>query len=231
LKVYGAVLLLFALTGVPHLSNAETFLPSGDNSISLDAADSVEWDQRKRTFVAAGKAVVSRGDLILKANKISANYRDGKDKKIEIYQIIAEGNIEIKNKDDRATSNLAKINTDNNSIILSGKNTSYWNKNIKLVANKEIEYHSNDQRAFARGGIEISTANEVIKADEVIYDLKKQLAEVLGNIRITRGDNVLLGGMASFDFKSGISRISGSNTKNPSSTGRVRGLISPQGKP
>ncbi len=231
MKVYRAVILLLALSGVSHLSYAETFLPSGDNSISLDAADSVEWDQRKRTFVAAGKAVVSRGDLILKANKISANYRDGKDKKIEIYQIIAEGNIEIKNKEDRATSNFAKIDTDNGSIILSGKNTAYWNENIKLIANKEIEYHTNDQRAFARGGIEISTANEVIKAEEVVYDLEKQFAEVLGNIRITRGDNVLLGGMASFDFKSGISRISGSNTKNPSSSGRVRGVISPQGKP
>jgi lipopolysaccharide export system protein LptA len=181
--------------------------------------------------VAAGKAVVSRGDLILKANKISANYRDGKDKKIEIYQIIAEGNIEIKNKEDRATSNFAKIDTDTGSIILSGKNTSYWNKNIKLIANKEIEYHTNNQRAFARGGIEISTANEVIKAEEVVYDLEKQFAEVFGNIRITRGNNVLLGAMASFDFKSGISRISGSNTKNPSSSGRVRGVISPQGKP
>jgi len=231
LKVYGAVILLFALTALTHPSNAERFLPSGDSSISLDAADSVEWDQKKRTFVAAGKAVVSRGDLILKANKISANYRDGKDKKIEIYQIIAEGNIEIKNKEDRATSNFAKIDTDAGSIILSGKNTSYWNKNIKLIANKEIEYHTNDQRAFARGGIEISTANEVIKAEEVVYDLEKQFAEVFGNIRITRGNNVLLGAMASFDFKSGISRISGSNTKNPSSSGRVRGVISPQGKP
>jgi len=231
LKVYGAVILLFALTALTHPSNAERFLPSGDSSISLDAADSVEWDQKKRTFVAAGKAVVSRGDLILKANKISANYRDGKDKKIEIYQIIAEGNIEIKNKEDRATSNFAKIDTDTGSIILSGKNTSYWNKNIKLIANKEIEYHTNDQRAFARGGIEISTANEVIKAEEVVYDLEKQFAEVFGNIRITRGNNVLLGAMASFDFKSGISRISGSNTKNPSSSGRVRGVISPQGKP
>ena len=231
MKVYGAVILLFALTALTHPSNAETFLPSGDSSISLDAADSVEWDQKKRTFVAAGKAVVSRGDLILKANKISANYRDGKDKKIEIYQIVAEGNIEIKNKDDRATSNFAKIDTDIGSIILSGKNTSYWNKNIKLIANKEIEYHTNNQRAFARGGIEISTANEVIKAEEVVYDLEQQFAEVFGNIRITRGNNVLLGAMASFDFKSGISRISGSNTKNPSSSGRVRGVISPQGKP
>jgi lipopolysaccharide export system protein LptA len=231
LKVYGAVILLFALTALTHPSNAERFLPSGDSSISLDAADSVEWDQKKRTCVAAGKAVVSRGDLILKANKISANYRDGKDKKIEIYQIIAEGNIEIKNKDGRATSNLAKINTDNGSIILSGKNTSYWNKDIKLIAHKEIEYHLNEQRAFARGGVEISTANEVIKAEEVVYDLEQQFAEVFGNIRITRGNNVLLGAMASFDFKSGISRISGSNTKNPSSSGRVRGVISPQGKP
>ena len=231
MKVYGAVILLFALTALTHPSNAERFLPSGDSSISLDAADTVEWDQKKRTFVAAGKAVVSRGDLILKANKISANYRDGKDKKIEIYQIIAEGNIEIKNKEDRATSNFAKIDTDIGSIILSGKNTSYWNKNIKLIANKEIEYHTNNQRAFARGGIEISTANEVIKAEEVVYDLEQQFAEVFGNIRITRGNNVLLGAMASFDFKSGISRISGSNTKNPSSSGRVRGVISPQGKP
>jgi lipopolysaccharide export system protein LptA len=209
-------------------SVADAILPVGKNSLSLDAAGSVEWRQKERLLIATGKAVVRKGEIKLNADEITASYRDDPENKMEIYKITAVGNILITNKEESARGSRAFIDLEKQLLTIFGPKAYFSNNDISISANNKLEYFLDDQRAIARGGVIIKTLNEILEADQVEYDLKNQRADAVGEVRIKRGKNILLGGNATIDFKSGISRISGTKAKNSKAPGTVRGVIFPQ---
>lgn len=76
-------------------------------------------------------------------------------------------------------------------------------------------------RLEASRGIVITTASEVIRAQEGIYTPDNERAIVCGHVRITRGQNQLNSPCASVDFKTGRSSLQSSGQQ------RVRALIDP----
>ena len=80
-------------------------------------------------------------------------------------------------------------------------------------------------RMDAVGNVVISTAEEVARGDEGIYNVISETAILQGNVRITRGANQLNGERAEVDLKTGISKL----LAGPDGTRqRVRGLFSPK---
>lgn len=84
----------------------------------------------------------------------------------------------------------------------------------------------------AEGGVVLTTATEVVRAEKAVYNLDQELATLTGGVKITRGENQLNGDYAEVNLKTGVSRLMG----NPSATrdgggGRVHTLIVPDKKP
>lgn len=80
-------------------------------------------------------------------------------------------------------------------------------------------------RMDAVGNVVITTAEEVARGDEGIYNVDSETAILQGNVRITRGENQLNGERAEVDLKTGISKLlSGTGGAKQ----RVRGLFNPK---
>lgn len=81
-------------------------------------------------------------------------------------------------------------------------------------------------RIDARGGVTITTPEEVIRGDDGQYQVSSRQAVLTGNVKITRGKSQLNGAQAEVDMVSGNSRL----IAGPKGKGRVRGLFSPADK-
>jgi lipopolysaccharide export system protein LptA len=76
-------------------------------------------------------------------------------------------------------------------------------------------------RVEAYGGVEIRTADEVVRGERGVYSPQTGLARLVGGVRITRGENQLNGQEAIVNLRTGVSRlISAPGT-------RVQGLVLP----
>lgn len=81
------------------------------------------------------------------------------------------------------------------------------------------------KRMDAVGNVVITTAEEVARGDEGIYNVDSETAILQGNVRITRGENQLNGERAEVNLKTGISKL----LAGPDGTRqRVRGLFNPK---
>lgn len=86
---------------------------------------------------------------------------------------------------------------------------------------KEVSY------VDVEGGVHISTATEIVRAQRGAYDAKTGIATLRGSVKITRGEDQLNGEYAEVNMNTGISRLLGAP---PQSGGKaqVRGLITPR---
>jgi lipopolysaccharide export system protein LptA len=78
------------------------------------------------------------------------------------------------------------------------------------------------ERVEAFGGVEIRTAEEVVRGERGVYSPQTGLARLLGAVRITRGQNQLNGQEAIVNLRTGVSRLVATTG------GRVQGLVVPQ---
>lgn len=120
----------------------------------------------------------------------------------------------------------------------------YWEKRNMAVARGDAVITRNDKRLRADlltahflkdkdgktrirkidafDNVLISSADEIVRAKEGVYDVQSGIAKLTGGVKITRGSNQLNGEYAEVNLNTGISRLfSGKG-------GRVQGLIVPQ---
>ena len=83
------------------------------------SADIMEWDKEKSYAVAIGNAKVTKGNIIIIANKITAILDNNlQDQNIE--KILAYGNVKFTRDSEVATGNKAIYNLYNDTIVLEG---------------------------------------------------------------------------------------------------------------
>lgn len=90
----------------------------------------------------------------------------------------------------------------------------------------EIDGKNELTEVKAEGGVTVRTAEEVIKADAGLYDVRKGIVDLVGNVRITRGKNQLNGARGRVDLNTGKSRLFGG--ASGSSGSRVKGMLVPK---
>lgn len=77
------------------------------------------------------------------------------------------------------------------------------------------------QRVTAFDNVLISSNNEIVRAQEGVYDVASGVATLTGGVKITRGGNQLNGSTAIVNMNTGVSTIRGAKGE------RVKGLIVP----
>ncbi|MBU8537459.1 hypothetical protein J3S20_06380 [Roseomonas tokyonensis] len=77
------------------------------------------------------------------------------------------------------------------------------------------------ERVEAYGGVEIRSAEEVVRGERGMYNPQTGLARLVGGVRITRGENQLNGQEAIVNLQTGVSRL----VSAPGT--RVQGLVVP----
>lgn len=259
-----ALLLVTAMVGPVH-GQSLSFGDGANGPIEIHADNGIEWQQSDSRIQARGNARAVNGDVQVRADVLSAYYRETEDGGTEIWRLDAEGDVAITSPTEAAYGDRGVYDVDNAILVLSGDDTvRLIAEGGEITAEEQLEYWQRRQLAVARGnavavredktlradvlaayfsadsegrsriqrveafeGVEVTTAEEVVRADRAVYDVDRGVATLIGTVRISRGDNQLNGCEAEVDLESGVSKLR-SCSNNDDGDNRVRGLIQPE---
>lgn len=123
--------------------------------VSIEADNGVEIHQQEKIYIARGNVKIIRGNLQLKSDIVTAYYRDKKQGKgVEIWKVLAQGNVELSSEADLITSSEAMLDFDQSSFVLQSQNSQpiliKWGDNI-LTAQDKVEYVDETHQVTAWG--------------------------------------------------------------------------------
>ena len=211
--------LIGVLLGAPDAPAQTGGLPFRDGSGPIEIAvdGSVEWQQKKRVFIARGNARAQQGDVTLRAEVIAAHYRTGKDGGTEIWRIDAEGAVRIASTDQVATGRKGTYDVDKQLLVLTGK-PKFTSGTDRISASRSLEYSQARNRAVARGNavavredrtIEAETLTATFEPDGRESDKLKRLVAV-GRVVFTSPNEVFHADRADFDVAGERLKLEGS---------------------
>lgn len=190
-------------------AQAQSFLDGG-KSLAVDADDAIEWHREEKAYIARGNAIVSQGDFSVKADKLSALYRENATGKSEIYRITAEGHVIIKGPEQTAYGDKGVYDLDKAVAVLTGKKLRIENVDGETVtADKSLEYWQEKKLAVARGNATAIQGENKLRANDLVAlfseDAKQGLRldriEAKGNVRITTKRDTVRGNHGIYDLK------------------------------
>ncbi len=264
----GGLAILFVLAALLVApAHAQTLSQGGDQTsppIEVEAENGIEWRRDKKIVLARGNARAIRGDTEVRADVLSAHYRDRADGSSEIWRLEADGNVRISSPTETAYGEKGIYDIDRGVLQLSGgDDLRLVSEDTEVRADQHLEFWPKKQILYARGNasavqgenrldaetltaffgknaegktkltrieasenVRITTPDEILKADEGVYNMETGIATLNGSVKITRGRNQLNGCRAEVDMNKGVSKIFGC-AQGSSGAPRVRGLIHP----
>jgi lipopolysaccharide export system protein LptA len=111
--------------------------------ITIEANDSLEWNQTDGTYIAKGDAFVEQGQANISASHIIANYAAQSETR-DITQVTATGSVTYIEGENTAKGEKLDYDLISNLYVLTGKNASVAGPNGTMTATKSITYDSTD---------------------------------------------------------------------------------------
>lgn len=202
LFLFATVLLL---TGTP--SSAQT---SSNEPLEITADTSLEWESTKKQYVAKGRATAKQGTFSVTGDTLTADYRDNAQGKSEIWQLTADGNVEIVSGTTKGYGDNAVYTVDEAKALMTGKDLRLEGEQLKITATERFEYYKNERRMVAVGSPVVTHGTDTLKADTItawIADKNSpegekkstnnlERAEAQGNVVITTPSETATGNRA-----------------------------------
>ena len=111
--------------------------------ITIEASDSLEWNQTDGTYIAKGDAYVEQGQTNISASHIIASYATEGETR-DIIQVIATGSVTYIEGKNTAKGDKLDYDLISKSYILTGKNASVTGPEGVITATKSITYDTTD---------------------------------------------------------------------------------------
>ena len=134
----GSCIILTAPALAQTVSSAATPIP-----ITIEAHDSLEWNQTNGTYIAKGDAYVKQGQANISANHIIANYATEGEAR-DITQVIATGSVTDSEGENTAKGDKLDYDLTSNLYVLTGKNASITGPKGTMTATESITYDLTD---------------------------------------------------------------------------------------
>ena len=119
-------------------SGAATPIP-----ITIEANDSLEWNQTDGTYIAIGDAYVEQGQANLRANHIIGNYATEGETR-DITQMTATGSVTYIEGENTAKGDKLDYDLTRNLYVLTGKNASVTGPKGTMTATESVTYDLSD---------------------------------------------------------------------------------------
>jgi lipopolysaccharide export system protein LptA len=152
-------------------------LTDGSNTspLVIESDEGLEWIPKEGKYIARGNARASRGAVTLRADELTAHYRDTKvGSGQEMVRLDATGRVKITsiNKDAEgrktktiATGDVAVYHVKQSVFVLNGKHLKLVSPQGTLTAKDSLEYWDKRQTAVARGKALVSKGKQRLHAD------------------------------------------------------------------
>ena len=163
---------IFCLLETPPAA-AETSTPDplsqsqAGTPVQIEATQGIEWRRNDKTYIARGDATATRGDLKVRADTLSARYRDKADGGTEIYQIEADGGVVLTQPGRTIYGSHAVYNLDNRTLTMTGNNLRVVTAKDTVTASKQLEYRERERIVFAEGDVVVERPARRVTAGDV----------------------------------------------------------------
>lgn len=171
-----AFLILYALTALILLSGVTAALaqqaePSKPLEISAD--ESLEWDRENQTFTARQNARARQGDMAVSSDILTAHYREGQETDIEIWQIVASGNVVVDSKGHKAYGDMAVYDVQDARAVMTGRNLRMTSPDQTVSAQERFEYWTDTGRLAAVGDATVIRGQDRLRADQLVASFQQ----------------------------------------------------------
>lgn len=215
-------LLLLAMVLWPCPSPGQSLSVGGDKTkppIDVQAENGIEWQRSNKIIKATGNAHAVRGDLDVKADVLTAHYRERADGETEIWQLEADGNVRIATPTEKAFAEKGVYDVDNAVVVLSG------GKQIRLItaenvitAERQIEFWPQKQILVAQGNASAIQGDNRLNAESLTAHFERDAdgrsrmtrVEASDNVRVVTPNEVLRANRGIYNVESGIATLIGS---------------------
>lgn len=199
-----------------HAALAQGLLQGGDDPLDLTAEDGLVWYRDETKVVATGNARAIRSGVELRADTLTAHYRDGKDGAgDQFYRVDAEGNVQIISKNERVFGDRGEYKIDDQNFVLVGKNLRIESNQGLITARDQLEYWEAKQQFVARGEATIVKEDQRLRADILLALIgisaqgkqEIQQVNVWGNVLISTPTEIVQAEKGVYNVRTGIVRL------------------------
>ena len=189
----------------------------GDDPIEIEASDSLEWHSEEKIYVARGDALLRQGDSEVRADILTAYYRELDDETSEIWRMTADGNVIVEAPDRRATGDHGVYDVDRNVFVLTGGDLTFVTPTETVTARDSLEYWNTEQIAVARGDAVAVRETDRIEADVLTAEfvetpegaLQMTMINGVGNVVITTETDVASADEGFYNVGENLATLSG----------------------
>jgi lipopolysaccharide export system protein LptA len=135
--------------------------------IEITATKTVEWLRNEQKYVARENVIVTQGTMTLKTDLLTADYREDANSSTEIWQLTAEGNVEIADEKNTAYGDKAVYDVPTGVAVLTGQNLKLVSPDQTVTAKDRMEYHANKKKALAIGNAKVVRPKDTLSADRL----------------------------------------------------------------
>lgn len=149
-------------TPVPIATNSNSGQP-----IEITATKTVEWLRNNKQYVARENVVVTQGTMSISTDLLTADYHETAQSSTDIWQLTAEGNVQIKDTNNTAYGDKGVYDVPSGVATLTGSNLKLVSPDQTVTARDKMEYHSNERMAKAIGNAKVVRAQDTLTADVI----------------------------------------------------------------
>lgn len=160
----GAVAAGFAVATSSAAFGQALGLGAGDEPLTIDADDGIEWQRDRFAYVARGNATATRGETSVRADQLIAYYTPESDG-TDIFRVDAVGGVVILGTQQRIVGDRAVYDVAKGIVVITGDDLRLTTPTEILTARDSLEYWSTDRMAVARGDAVACTGTERLAAE------------------------------------------------------------------
>jgi lipopolysaccharide export system protein LptA len=139
---------------------------SGDQPLTINADDGIEWLREEKKYTARGNARATRDNATLYADLLTAYYREKPEAQgQDIFRVDADGHVRITANGQEAKGDKAVYYVDKAVFVLVGKHLMLTSNQGVLTARDSLEYWEDRRLAVARGDATVVQADQRLRAD------------------------------------------------------------------
>lgn len=144
--------------------------------IEITATETVEWLRNEKQYVARKDVIVKQGTMEIHSDLLTADYREGAELSMEIWQLTAEGNVKILDETSTAYGDHGVYDVTKGVAVLTGKDLKLVSPDQTVTARDRMEYHANERLAKAIGNATVVREKDTLKADTLTAYFKDEAA-------------------------------------------------------
>ena len=189
-------------------------------AILIDAAKGIEWVRTARLVIARGDARAKRDDQEVRAEVLTAHYRERSDGGIDVWRIDADGKVGYTSASESAFGERATYDVDKQVMTISGgEQVGVTASTSRITAEKELEYDTKTRTLIARGNAVAVDGDRTVYGEVISVHLREQVEEgqsrlqqleAEGNVRVITPEEDIRADRGTYNVESGVATLDGS---------------------